>query len=223
MGLSTSGTTYITFEDVRVPVSNLIGKEGSGMKYAMTNFNHERLTIAIGVTRQARVALSSALEYVMKREAFGKPLVEQPVVRHRLAKVGAMVESIWAWLEQISYQMSRMTKEEADRELGGLTGLAKASAGRVIDESARCAVLLLGGNGQTKSGRGELIEREFPLPYWSCTLTNVALWGDVGIYRDVPAARIPGGSEDVLYDLAIRELVKGYKRKVRELEKTSKL
>ncbi|KAG0123979.1 acyl-CoA dehydrogenase/oxidase [Tuber indicum] len=165
MGLAASGTTYIEFDDTHVLVENLIGIEGMGIRCIMTNFNHELLTIAIGVTRQARVAVSTALEYVLKREAFGKALVEQPVVRHRLAK--------------ITYQMTQMKKEDADRELGGLTGLAKA-------------ILLFGGNGLTKSGQVELIER---------------------IFRDVPAARISGGSEDVLYDLAIRELVKNYVRK----------
>jgi acyl-CoA dehydrogenase len=79
-----------------------------GMSYIMTNFNHERLTIAIGATRQARVALSSAFEYVMKREAFGKKLIEQPVVRHRLAKAGALLESQWAWVEQFTYQMCNL-------------------------------------------------------------------------------------------------------------------
>jgi len=80
------------------------------MKYIMTNFNHERLTIAIGATRQARVALSAAMEYVLKREAFGKPLVDQPVVRHRLAKAGALLESQWAWVEQFVYQMVHLPK-----------------------------------------------------------------------------------------------------------------
>jgi acyl-CoA dehydrogenase len=64
-----------------------------------TNFNHERLTIAILVATQARVALSIAFEWVMKREAFGGPLINQAVVRHRLAKAGAEVESLWAWIE----------------------------------------------------------------------------------------------------------------------------
>jgi acyl-CoA dehydrogenase len=73
-GQVSAGTTYIELDDVKVPVENLIGVEGMGMRYVMTNFNHERLSIAVGVTRQARVALSSAFEYVMKREAFGKPL-----------------------------------------------------------------------------------------------------------------------------------------------------
>ena len=114
-----------------------------------TNFNHERLTIAIGTTRQARVALSSAFAYCLKREAFGKTLMEQPVVRHRLAKAGSLLESQWAWIEQFVYQMCNMKKEEADIELGGLTAAAKANAGVVLKECADCAVLLFGGNGMS--------------------------------------------------------------------------
>lgn len=158
-GVRSSGTTFIEFDEVRVPVGNLIGEEGQGMKYIMTNFNHERLTIAIGVTRQARVALAAAFEYVMQREAFGKTLIDQPVVRNRLAKAGALLESQWAWIESFVYQMTKLKKNEADIELGGLTALAKAQAGIVLDECARCAVLLFGGNGLTTTGRGELTER----------------------------------------------------------------
>ena len=160
-GHRTSGTTFIDLDEVKVPVDNLIGQEGHGMRYIMTNFNPERLTIAIGVTRQARVALAAAFEYALQREAFGKTLMEQPVVRHRLAKAGALLESQWAWVEQFVYQMSKLKKAEADVELGGLTALAKAQAAIVLDECARCAVLLFGGNGLTTTGRGEIAEREF--------------------------------------------------------------
>jgi acyl-CoA dehydrogenase len=158
-GQITGGTTFIELDDVKVPVENLIGEEGKGMKYIMTNFNHERLAIAIGATRQARVALSTAFAYVMKREAFGKTLIEQPVVRHRLAKAGALLESQWAWVEQFVYQMTKLTKSKADVELGGLTALCKAQAGMVANECAQCAVLLFGGNGYTRTGQGEVAER----------------------------------------------------------------
>jgi len=196
-GQVSAGTTFIELDDVKVPVENLIGEEGMGMKYIMTNFNHERLVICIGATRQSRVALAAAMEYVMKREAFGKALIEQPVVRHRLAKCGALLESQWAWVEQFVYQMSKLPKATADVELGGLTALAKAQTGIVLDECARCAQLLFGGNGYTKSGQGELIER---------------------IYREVPGIRIPGGSEDVMLDLAVRQLVKNFRAKTKAME-----
>ena len=158
-GQISAGTTFIELDDVKVPVGNLIGQEGLGMKYVMTNFNHERLTISIGATRQARVALSAAFEYVMKREAFSKPLIDQPVVRHRLAKAGAELESLQAWVDQFIYQMTKLSKEEADIKLGGLTALAKARTGIVVNECAQVAVLLFGGAGYTRSGQGEIAER----------------------------------------------------------------
>ncbi|KAK4902164.1 hypothetical protein LTR17_024541 [Elasticomyces elasticus] len=199
-GQVAGGTTYIDLDDVEVPVENLIGEEGMGMRYIMNNFNHERLTIAIGATRQSRVALSSAFAYCLKREAFGKTLMEQPVVRHRLAKAGALLESQWAWVEQFVYQMVNMKKEDADVELGGLTAAAKANAGMVFKECADTAVLLFGGNGFTRTGQGEIAER---------------------MWREVNGHRIPGGSEDVLLDLMVRQLAKNYQRKTKELERPS--
>lgn len=199
MGQMCSGTTYIEFDDVRVPVENLIGTEGMGMKYVMTNFNHERLTIAVGVARQARVALASAVEYCMKREAFGRTLMDQPVVRHRLAKAGAELEALQAWIDQFLFMMTRLSKEEADVRLGGLTALAKAKAGMVLAACAETAVLLFGGSGYTRTGQGELVEK---------------------IYRDVMGARIPGGSEDVMLDLAVRQLVKNFQNATKALERS---
>ncbi|KAL4894937.1 acyl-CoA dehydrogenase/oxidase [Aspergillus ambiguus] len=198
-GQKTGGTTYIELDDVKVPVENLIGREGEGMRLIMTNFNHERLTIAVGVTRQARVALATAFAYCLKREAFGKSLMDQPVVRHRLAKAGAELETMWAFMEQLLYQMCHLSKEEADRQLGGVTAMAKAKAAMVLNECAQCAVLLFGGAGFTQSGQGELVE---------------------AIYREVPGARIPGGSEDVLLDLSVRQLVKLYQAEAKKLGKS---
>ncbi len=159
-GQTSAGTTFVELDDVRVPVENLVGREGHGMRYIMTNFNHERLSVAVGVTRAARVALSAAFEYVMRREAFGRPLIDQPVVRHRLAKAGAQLESLSAWLEQLAYFMTRMAAADADRELGGLAGLIKAQAGMVLRECADTAVLLLGGNGFTTTGQGQIAASE---------------------------------------------------------------
>lgn len=62
MGMFGSGTSYITFEDVKVPKSNLIGKENEGFKYIMYNFNHERLGIIMQATRLARVCVEEAFK-----------------------------------------------------------------------------------------------------------------------------------------------------------------
>jgi len=94
--------------------------------------------------------------------------------------------------------MTKLSKAEADVELGGLTALAKANAGRIFMTCAECSILLFGGNGYTRSGMGEIAER---------------------IWREVPGARIPGGSEDVMLDLAVRQLVKNYQNKTKVLER----
>lgn len=219
-GQITGGTTYIELDDVKVPVSNIIGKEGDGMRIIMTNFNHERLVIAVGVTRQARVALSAAFSYCLKREAFGKTLMDQPVVRHRLAKAGAELESMWAWVEQILYQLVHLSKEEGDRQLGGLTALAKAKSAMVLNECAQTAVLLFGGSGFTKTGQGELVEGTFA--GFSVCVWN-KLTAPIAILRDVPGARIPGGSEDVLLDLSVRQLVKLYQAEEKKLSQNAKI
>jgi acyl-CoA dehydrogenase len=107
--------------------------------------------------------------------------------------------------------LTKLSKKDADRELGGLTGLCKANAGIVLDECARCAILLFGGNGYTRTGQGEIAEstrsllHETHVENISNTMTTTT-----EIYREVPGIRIPGGSEDVLLDLAVRQLVKLY-------------
>ena len=155
------------------------------------------------VTTQARVALAAGFEYVMKRYAFGKPLIDQPVVRYRLGKAIAELETQWSWLESFVYQFAHLKKDVADVKLGGLIALAKAKSAMVLNECVQVSQLLFGGNALTKSGQGALVEK---------------------IAREVGNAKIPGGSEDVMIDLAVRQLYKNYQRALKEAEsKRSKL
>ncbi|KAH8756016.1 acyl-CoA dehydrogenase family protein [Diaporthe sp. PMI_573] len=169
------------------------------MKMITRNFNHERLAIAVGVTRAARTALSTAFKYTMQREAFGKRLIDQPVVRNRLARCGTDLEALSAWIDQSIYQMN---DKDARQMLGGSMALLKAKAGMVLDDCARCAVLLFGGKGYTRTRQGEVVEK---------------------IYREVPAARVPGGSEDVMLDLAIRQMLKFLEQKGNRASRAEKL
>jgi alkylation response protein AidB-like acyl-CoA dehydrogenase len=91
-GMWASGTTYVTFEDVKVPVANLIGRENKGFKSIMHNFNHERMGIAIQATRFSRVVYEDALKYAHKRKTFGKKLIEHPVIRNKLAHMARKIE-----------------------------------------------------------------------------------------------------------------------------------
>lgn len=196
-GQISNGVSEITFDQVHVPVENLVGIEGHGMKYIMTNFNHERLTIAIGATRQARVALSAAFEYALQRQAFGIPLMEQPVVRNRLAKAGVQLEAQWAWIEQTVFQLSHAAQSAtADAEAGAIVAGVKANAGAVLKECAECAMVVFGGAAYSKDGIGSIAERA---------------------WREVFGQRISGGSEDVMLDFMVRQLARTVRQKERSL------
>lgn len=113
-----------------------------------------------------------------------------------------------------------MDKAEADRQLGGFLALSKANAGIVLDECARCAVLLFGGKGYTRTGQGEIVESTSLLPKILDPETNVPYL--TAIYREVPGARIPGGSEDVLLDLSVRQLIANFQAETKALKANGK-
>lgn len=186
-GGSASGTTYVTFEDVKVPVENVIGKEGEAFKYIMYNFMHERMTIVYIANRLCRVCLEDVVEHCKRRKAFGKPLMEQAVVRHKIAQMARKTEALTAWMEATVYQMSKMSIAEANVKLGGQTALLKAQATATIEYVANESVKLFGGMGLTKSGAGQRVEM---------------------IFREFKGLQIPGGSEDVMLDLGTRQALK---------------
>lgn len=101
-------TTYVTFEDVKVPVEYLVGQEGLGFKYTMSNFNHERLFMAFQGIRSARTCLEDAMVWCQKRETFGKKLIEQPVVRHKFGHMARQVDALQAWMESVIYELDQL-------------------------------------------------------------------------------------------------------------------
>lgn len=68
-----------------MPVENLLGKEGQGFQVIMFNFNHERWYIVGMVTRSMRLVVEECFKWAQQRLVFGKPLIEQPVIRNKLA------------------------------------------------------------------------------------------------------------------------------------------
>ena len=204
-GVWASGTTYITFEDVKVPVENLIGKENQGFKgishtsphisphpnshslVIMTNFNHERLGIIIQCTRFARVCYEESMKYAHKRRTFGKKLIEHPVIRMKLAHMARQVEATHNSLENMVYQCQCMGATEAMLKLGGPIAGLKAQATVTFEFCAREAAQIFGGLGYTRGGQGAKVER---------------------LYRDVRGYAIPGGSEEIMLDLSIRQSLK---------------
>ena len=78
-----AATAYIEFEDVKVPVNHLLGKEHQGFKVIMSNFNHERWAMACAVIRWQRTIVEECLKWSNQRVVFGKTLLAQPTIRQK--------------------------------------------------------------------------------------------------------------------------------------------
>ncbi len=92
LGWHASDTGEISFQDVRVPVANLIGQENRGFYYIMDRFQLERLMMAIGGVASAEFALEYALQYMASRQAFGKKINQFQALRHRIADLASEIE-----------------------------------------------------------------------------------------------------------------------------------
>ncbi|RUO98915.1 acyl-CoA dehydrogenase/oxidase [Jimgerdemannia flammicorona] len=148
-----AGTGYIAFENVKVPVENLLGKEGQGFQVIMSNFNHERWAINCAVIRGTRLVVEECFKWANQREVFGKKLIEQPVIRQKLAHMIAQVESVQNWLESITYQMTLMSYKEQSLRLAGPIALNKLMATRVAHYVSDEACQIFGGRAITKTVR----------------------------------------------------------------------
>jgi alkylation response protein AidB-like acyl-CoA dehydrogenase len=170
-----AGTTFVTFDNVKVPVQNLLGDEGKGLKVILSNFNHERWMVTCAGIRMSRTVVEECLKWSNQRQVFGRKLVEQPVIRAklvlptpiqksrnlsfpRLAKMMSLVEAMQAWLEHITYQMSQMTHLEQSTHLAGPIGLLKMYGSRCAHEIAELSVHIFGGRALTQTGMGRVIE-----------------------------------------------------------------
>lgn len=185
-GLWPSGTTYVTFEDVKVPTANLIGKENQGFKYIVANFNGERWGIAVQALRFARVCIEESIKYAHKRKTFGVRLIDHGVIRHKLGNMIRQVEASQAWVELITYQFCTMNSFEAVLRLGGAIALLKAHCTNVFEYCVRESGQIFGGLAYTRGGQGEKVER---------------------LYREGPTATRPQFISAVTYTFCILQFV----------------
>jgi len=186
-GMTGTGTAFVEFDDVKVPVENLIGAENQGFKVIMSNFNHERIAVIVQAVRFARVCFEDAIRWSFQRKTFGKPLFGHDVIRNKLAQMASKIEAAQASLDNLLYQDQCMTPQLASLKLGGPIAGLKAFSTQMLEYVAREASQIFGGLAYTRGGKGGRVER---------------------IYRDVRALAIPGGSEEIMLDLAIRQSVK---------------
>ena len=141
MGIRASDTAEISFEDVRVPQSNLLGKEGKGFHQLMHFFDYTRTMVAAQGLGLAQGALDKTLEYVKQRETFGKPLFDFQAVQFTLAEMATMIEL----QRNITYKAAwKIDNGQMDPSLNSM---AKLNCGLVATKVADMAVQLHGGYG----------------------------------------------------------------------------
>jgi acyl-CoA dehydrogenase len=179
MGWWCSDTAHLRFDGVRVPAGHLLGEEGGGFKIIMGNFNGERLAMSAAALGFAQACYDEALDWARQRKAFGSALSEKQVIRHKLVDMQMRIASTQAWVEAV-----------ADRADAGDTGaewvaqvcMLKNHATQTMQFCADQAVQILGGMGFMRGTKSERI------------------------YREVKVMMIGGGAEEIMKDLAARQL-----------------
>lgn len=189
---SAAGTAYVTYENCVVPKKFLMGKENGGFGIIMSNFNHERWMICVCCIGRARMATEETFKWSMQRKVFGKPLVEQPVIREKLAQMFAGLEQATSMLYDVTYNMNLVGTQSA--EMGSRIALLKYSTTRMTHLVADNAVQIFGGRGVSNAGMGRVVEtfsRSYKIP---------------SVY---------GGSEEIMADLSVRQAIKAYPQHAR--------
>src|ERR1700719_481256 len=176
MGWWASDTATLHFDDCRVPVSNLSGEEGQGFKLIMHNFNSERMGMAASCTAYARVCVDEAVAYARERKIFGKAIAQHQVIRHKLVDMAQRVAASQAMLEMLAWRLGQGESPVAE------ICMMKNQATQTMAYCASEAVQIFGGAGFM---RGVKVER---------------------IYREVKVNAIGGGTEEIMKDLASRQM-----------------
>lgn len=141
LGWKASDTAEIAFDNVEVPVENLLGEENKGFYYIMQRFELERLTLALGALASSEWAMEYTLQYMNERKAFGRTINKFQVLRHRIAQLSAELESI----KTFTYHVCKMhaDKNYCVKE----ASMVKYLATELSDKVAYQCLQMFGGYG----------------------------------------------------------------------------
>ena len=176
MGMSAQDTSELFFDNVRVPISNLLGEEGRGFAYLMQELPWERLQIALTAVAAAQAALEWTLEYTRERRAFGKAVADFQTVAHRLAEIKTEVT-----VGQVFIDRCIALKLE-DKLDAATASMAKYWATEMQFKTLDQCVQLFGGYGYM---------HEYPI---------ARAWADARVQR------IYGGTNEIMKELISRNL-----------------
>jgi acyl-CoA dehydrogenase len=149
-----SDTAELVFENVRVPLENRIGDEGSGFVALMKNFQNERLALATYGHATAEIVLADAIAYAKERRAFGRPLAGFQVTRHKLARMATQVQAAKAFNYSIAERVM------AGEYLVAEVSMAKNFSSEIAQSVCYEAVQILGGMGYMRETRVERLSRD---------------------------------------------------------------
>lgn len=144
LGIRSSPTTEVIFEDCIVPAENLLGEEGDGFKIAMMTLDGGRNGIAAQAVGIAQGALDAAVSYAKEREQFGKPIMKNQGVSFKLADMATNIEAA----RLLTYQAAWLESEGLP--YGKASAMAKLFAGDTAMKTTIEAVQVFGGYGYTK-------------------------------------------------------------------------
>eukprot|EP01062_Namystynia_karyoxenos_P077472 TRINITY_DN7808_c0_g1_i1.p1 TRINITY_DN7808_c0_g1~~TRINITY_DN7808_c0_g1_i1.p1 ORF type:complete len:430 (+),score=150.01 TRINITY_DN7808_c0_g1_i1:77-1291(+) len=185
MGWLCSDTAMLTFDNVRVPTANLIGKENQGFRYVMLNFNNERLSMATQSIAASRVAFEEAVTYARQRKTFGRPIIKNQGIRWKLMEVARQIEASQCMHDLCALRVqAEKDGMEPDPLLVARLSLLKVQCTRLMELACREACQIFGGRSFLRGGRAAKVER---------------------LYREVRVMAIGGGSEEIMLDLASRQ------------------
>lgn len=154
MGLHGSGTKELSFDQCKVPKSQLLGKEGEGYKIAMANLNRGRIGIAAQALGIAEGALDLGVAYAKEREQFGKPIAHNQGISFKLADMGTQVEAA----KLLVYQAADLV--ERNIPCGKEASMAKMYASNTAMKNAIETVQIYGGYGYTEDYPAERLFRD---------------------------------------------------------------
>lgn len=171
MGWWASDTAEIAFDDVKVPVGNLLGQEGMGFYGIMRNFQKERLYLALMANTTAQMAYEESLKYAKVREAFNKALTGFQVIRHKLVEMATLVEISTEYTYRVAARIH--AGDTCVKEIS----MAKNFSSEICDKVCHEAVQIHGGYGYM---REYLVER---------------------LYRDSRILSIGGGTTEIMKEV----------------------
>jgi alkylation response protein AidB-like acyl-CoA dehydrogenase len=134
IGLHANDTAELFFEDVRVPVDNLLGEEGKGFIHLMNNLPQERLSLTVGAIAQAQVYFDWTLEYVKERQAFGQPIGSFQTVKHKMAEMRTELDIAQTYVDAqlMAHTRGELSAEDAAKSKWWVTELQNSIVTRCL-------------------------------------------------------------------------------------------